>query len=81
MVYDPEDRDYVYLPSGKPSEKGGWLILAIGLLATASYLAYLRWTWDRWRNQAERWRHRRPVPRLGKRQDPWRPEHRDDSLP
>ncbi|WP_446211736.1 hypothetical protein [Micromonospora sp. IBSANI012] len=80
VVYDPEDRDYVYL-GDKPSQKEGWLILATGLLATAICLAYLRWTWDRWRNQAERWRHRRPVPRLGKRQDPWRTEQRDDSLP
>ncbi|MDH6461502.1 hypothetical protein M2302_001672 [Micromonospora sp. A200] len=87
VVYDPEDRDYVYLRSDKPYEKGGWLILggrlflAIGLLATAIYLAYLRWTWHRWRDQAERWRHRRPVPRLGKRQEPWRTEQRDDPLP
>ncbi|MEH1055857.1 hypothetical protein V6U89_11670 [Micromonospora sp. CPCC 206171] len=56
-------------------------VLTIGLLATAIYLAYLRWTWHRWRNEAERWRHRRPVPRLGRRQHLWRTEQRDASLP
>ncbi|WP_346121355.1 DUF3592 domain-containing protein [Micromonospora coerulea] len=69
VVYDPQDPDYAYLPGDYPPEVGNSLLLfGIGLIPTALYGRYLRRTWHRWRNQAEGWRHRRPVPRLGKRQ-------------
>ncbi|MER7459642.1 DUF3592 domain-containing protein [Micromonospora sp. NPDC126480] len=81
VVYDSEAPERVYAVGVTPTLAKGWLIIAVGLLLVALYLAYLRRTWHRWRNQAERWRHRLPVPRLGTKQDVWRREKRDDSLP
>ncbi|MFU8852724.1 DUF3592 domain-containing protein [Micromonospora sp. SL1-18] len=71
VVYDPEEPEYAYLPGDGQAAGSAVLIIALGVVPGVLYGWYLRRTWWRWRDQAENWRHRRPVRRLGVRQDPW----------
>ncbi|MFE9692027.1 DUF3592 domain-containing protein [Micromonospora sp. NPDC005806] len=71
VVYDPEEPGYAYLSGHEPSVFGPVLFIVLGVVPGALYGWYLRRTWSHWRDQADDWRHRRPVPRLGERQNPW----------
>ncbi|MFG2055345.1 DUF3592 domain-containing protein [Micromonospora sp. NPDC048930] len=71
VVHDPEEPEYAYLSGYEPSVFGPVLFIALGAVSGVLYGWYLRRTWSHWRDQAENWRHRRPVPRLGDRQNPW----------
>ncbi|SCE73069.1 hypothetical protein GA0074695_0665 [Micromonospora viridifaciens] len=70
VIYDPEDLEYAYRPGYESSMSGPLWLIALGVVPGLLYGWYLRRTWSHWRDQAEDWRHRRPVPRLGERQHP-----------
>ncbi|SBT49052.1 hypothetical protein GA0070611_4276 [Micromonospora auratinigra] len=69
--YDPADPGKAYRTDYQDSLAGPVALVALGVLPGLLYGWYLRRTWGHWRDQAEDWRHRRPVPRLGVRQDPF----------
>lgn len=71
VVYDPEDPDDAYIPGDEGAVGTPVLFIGLGLVAGGLYGWYLRRTWSHWRDQAEDWRHHRPVPRLGEKQNPW----------
>ncbi|GGM16785.1 hypothetical protein GCM10007977_017570 [Dactylosporangium sucinum] len=68
VVYDPADPiGSAYLAGDEPNLRQTVLLLVAAAVLAAVLTWSLRRNWRRLRGEAESWRNRQPVPRLGKR--------------
>ncbi|MFG1838421.1 DUF3592 domain-containing protein [Micromonospora sp. NPDC049175] len=68
VIYDRVDPiGSAYLSGDEPGLLPGILVLGGGVVLALVYARWLRRHWNRLRSEAEAWRSRHPVPRLGAR--------------